>query len=154
MMSFEVHTIQEPLWIKSLIEDVIIDSITPYEFIGPLGYRWLELDNPTNIFNGWQIIVFPTPNEIRGPVAYDGYKQVSGFSLNITHIISVMTNVESIIWNAPASYNGDLTGPEISLQGSFAGRHIWLRFFALPPSDEPCSHYIDPSTGKVVKIQE
>lgn len=148
---FEEHTIQEPLWLRSLIEDVVIGAVTPLGFIGPLGYRWWEPGNRDNTFDGWQIVVFPTPNEVRGPVPHDGCKYVSGFRLDVGQVIGVMTAVESVAWNSPTSYNGDLDGPELSVRGTFAGKHVWLRFFHLPPPDEPCSFYVNPATGQTVE---
>lgn len=150
-MSFEVHTILEPLWLRSFIEDVVIDAVTPLGFIGPLGYRWWEPGNSANPFDGWQIVVYPTPNEVRGPVVHDGCKYVSGFRLNVGHIIGVMTTVEAVVWNAPVQYNGDLDGPEVGVQGMYAGKHVWLRFFQMPPPDEPCSFFVDPATGQTIE---
>ena len=150
-MAFEVHTIQEPAWLKALVEDVVVDAVVPLGFIGPLGYRYFEPQNPENSFDGWQVVIYPTPNEVRGPVANDGCKYVSGFCLDVGRIIEAMSQVDSVAWNAPVQYNGYLDGPEISVQGQFAGKHIWLRFFQLPPPDEPCFFYINPQTGEVAE---
>lgn len=148
-MALEEHTIQEPYWIKALVDDVVIEAMQPHGFIGPLGYRWWEPDSPNNSFAGWQIVVFPTPNEVKGATAHDGSRYVSGFRLDVGRIIQAMGGtVESVVWNAPMQYNGDLDGPELSVQGQFAGRHIWLRFFHIPPPDEPPSFYVNPDSGE------
>src|SRR4051794_2137678 len=114
----EEHRIREPSWIKALVEDVLLDSFEPLGFIGPLGYRWWEPGSPDNTFDGWQIAVFPTPNEVRGPVAEDGCKHVAGFQLDVGRIVGVMAGVDHLVWNAPAQYNGDLDGPELGIKGS------------------------------------
>jgi hypothetical protein len=147
-MTIEEHVIQEPAWIKALVEDVLLPSMHPYGFIGPLGYRWWEPENPGNSFDGWQIAVFPTPNELRGPHPDDGCLYVNGFRLDVGKILSVLSEVQQVAWNSPTAYQGDLDGPELSLQGSFAGKVIWLRFFQIPPPDERPAYYVNPVTGE------
>jgi hypothetical protein len=147
-MALEEHTIREPSWIKALVYDVIVDAVQPLGFIGPLGYYWWQPGNDHNVFDGWQVVVFPAPYEIRGTSPHDGNKSVSGFRLNFSSILEVLSSVESVVWHSPVRYNGDLDGPELSVQGQFAGKRVWLRFFNLPPPDEPCSHYVDPTTGE------
>lgn len=147
-VSVEEHTVQEPAWVKALVEGVLLEAFQPLGFIGPLGYRWWEPGSPSNAFEGWQIAVFPTPNEVKGPVAQDGCRYVSGFRLDVGRIIGVMTSVDMLVWAAPAQYNGDLDGPEVSLRGMFVGKRVWLRVFHLPPPDEPTSFYVNPQTGE------
>jgi len=148
-MALEVHTIQEPLWIRALVEEVVKEAMWPLGFIGPLGFRYWEPEAPTNTFAGWQVVVYPTLNEAAGPHKHDGNKFVSGFRLNVGHIVTAMGgSVESIVWNSPVGYNGDLDGPEISVQGHFCGKHVWLRVFHLPPPDEPVACYVDLQTGR------
>lgn len=144
----EEHVIHEPPWIRALVEDVLVDSVQPLGFIGPLGYRYWEPGNQQNFFPGWQLAVYPTPNEVQGAVVHDGAKYVSGFRLNVGRILAAMSHVEMVAWNAPVEYTGDLDGPELSVQGQFAGKHVWLRVFNLPPSDEPASYYVNPATGE------
>jgi hypothetical protein len=150
-MSFEVHTIEEPQWLRALVQDVLVDAVQPLGFIGPLGYRWWEPNNTENNFDGWQVAVYPTPNEVIGPTAFDGCKYVSGFRLNVWHILNCLTAVEGVAWHAPVQYNGYLDGPEISVRGMFAGKHVWIRFFQLPPPDEPASFLVNPATGQAIE---
>lgn len=144
----EEHIIQEPSWIKTLIEDVVVDAVLPLGFIGPLGYRYWEPGNVNNHFDGWIVAVFPTPNEVKGPCDTDGSRFVAGFHLDLGKIVDVFRPVEELAWRMPVSYNGDLDGPELSVQGQFAGKHVWLRFFHMPPPDEPSSYYVDPVAGR------
>lgn len=150
-MGIEVHNVAEPEWIRTLVNDVLLAAFEPLGFIGQLGYRWWEPDNVYNTFAGWQIAVFPTPNEICGSHECDGRLSVNGFSLNIGSILNVFSSIKSVVWNAPTEYNGDLDGPELHVQGLFAGKHVWLRVFNIPPSDEPPSYCIDPAQGTVWK---
>lgn len=144
-MAIEEHISEKPSWIDALVENVL-DAMFPLGFIGPLGYRWWEPENPNNGFDGWQIVVFPTPNEAAGG-KHDGCKYVSGFHLNISQILASFNVVKAVVWNSPAQYNGDLDGPEFYIQGQFAGKDVWLRVFNLPPPDEPCSYVVNLETG-------
>lgn len=147
MSVFEIHTCEPPKWVDALVETVL-SAMTPLGFIGPLGYRLWEPTNPHNSFPGWMVSVFPTPNEWRGG-ANDGHRCVSGFCLDVTRILSAMSVVEKVGWSAPTLYNGDMDGPEVLIQGSFAGNHVLLRVFNLPPPDEPASYAVDPVRGTV-----
>jgi hypothetical protein len=149
-MTIEIHaTKPEPDWIRALVNDVLVDAFQPLGFIGPLGYRVWHPGHLDNIFDGWQIAVYPVPNEVRGSHPHDGERFVNGFCLDVGQILRVITDLKSVAWNMPTSYNGELDGPELSLQGKFAGKQVWLRIFQMPPSDEPALYYIDPMTGKV-----
>ena len=92
-MTIEEHVIDKPSWIDALVE-VVLESMIPLGFIGPLGYRWWEPENPNNGYEGWQIIVFPTPNEAVGG-KHDGFKYVSGFQLNMGKILSGFAGVKA-----------------------------------------------------------
>lgn len=145
----EEHVVDEPSWIKTLVEDIVLSSVLPYGFIGQLGYQYWEPGNINNVFDGWMVAVFPTPNEVRGACGVDGCRYVSGFELDLGKIVQSFCPLESLAWRMPASYNGDLDGPELSVQGHFAGKHVWLRFFHVPPTDEPSRYYVDPVKGAV-----
>jgi hypothetical protein len=147
-MSHLVHVAAEPAWLRALVDDVVIDAVEPLGFIGRLGYRWWEPSSPHNGFAGHQVVVYPTPSEIRGPGVADGCCAVAGFNLDVGKLLATMARVESVVWRSPVRYNGDLDGPELSVQGFFAGRHVLLRFFSRPPPDEPASHFVNPATGE------
>lgn len=78
----------------------------------------------------------------------DGSRYVAGFHLNVQKLTENFCEIEDLAWRMPGGYNGDLDGPEFSVQGQFAGKHVMLRFFHLPPSDEPSSFYVDPVNGR------
>lgn len=148
----EEHTVREPTWIRTLVDDVVMEAITPLGTIGPLGFRYWPPGQEDNTFDGWQVVIYPTPNEVRGPVPGDGCKTVSGFKLDVARIIGVMNHVDSVVWMSPVRYNGDLDGPEVSLRGTFIGKRVWLRFFHLPPADEPCTTAVNPATGQTTTL--
>lgn len=148
-MSFQEYTIQEPLWLKALVEDVVVDAFEPLGFIGPLGYRYWGPGDVQNQFDGWQVCVFPTPVEVRGCHPGDGALGVQGFRLDVAHLIKALGGaIEMLVWHSPTRYNQDLDGPELSVQGQFAGKRVWLRVFNLPPPDEPAACFFDPRTGQ------
>lgn len=131
-----------------MVEDVVLESIAAEGTFGHLGYAWWEPGNPENTFDGWTVIVYPTPAEVKGPHRFDGAKFVSGFALDLGKLVAVFGNVDALIWRSPARYNGNLDGPGVDVQGTFAGKRVRLRVYSLPPSDEECSYYADPTTGR------
>ena len=146
-MAVVEHVVVTPTWIKVLVDDVLLDAVAPYGFIGPLGYRYTGPGESGNSFDGWTLFVYPVPSEIRGADQLDGAQFVSGFELDISRIIRNMAAIEEVVWRAPAKYNRELDGPEISVRGRFAEKRVWIRFFNLPPSDEPPAFAVDPATG-------
>lgn len=151
-MTVEQHVVNTPEWIAALVEDVIVPAVVPFSFIGTLGYRYWRPDDPTNEHRAWVLAVYPTSNEIVGPCAGDGATATSGFRLNVAALTGAMTDVESVVWECPARYNGTMDGPEISVRGRYAGNTLVLRFFHLPPPDEPPSFRVNPTTGEVREL--
>lgn len=148
------HAIEIPHWIKSLIDN-IVDCMTPFGFIGPLGYRYWEPDNSENLHAGvWQIVVYPVPNEVCGSNSTDGALFVSGFRFDIGKLIECMSSTSSIVWNSPANYTCRLDGPEISIGGRYAGHNVMVRLFNLPPPDEQPAYAFDPKTGRATELFE
>jgi hypothetical protein len=150
-VTIEVHTLEQPAWIKALVDDVVLECIRPDGFMGPLAFAWWEPGNPDNTFSGWQIMVYPTPNELRGAHAEDGCRFVNGFRLDVGRIMQAMGPIEDVVWNTPTRYTGFLDGPELSVQGAFAGRHVLLRVFNLPPPGTRATYYVNPRDGSAVK---
>lgn len=151
-MDLAMHTVETPQWIAAFVNEVVIDCVRPLGFIGHLGYRYWSPEDKANPSDAWMIAVYPTPNEVRGLHKNDGALFVSGFALNVGGIISAMTDVAEVVWNSPAKYNNDLDGPEISVRGQFAGKHVWLRFFHMPPPDEPASFAVNPVTSQATEL--
>lgn len=146
------HTIETPHWLVSLVEDVLMDAVIPLGFIGPLGYRYWEPDDEGNASNVWQVAVYPTPNEIRGSDRNDGSMFVSGFRLDIGSILKCFHEVEEVVWVSPTKYSGILDGPEISLRGTFTNKQVWLRFYNMPPPDEPPAFAVNPQTAEATEL--
>lgn len=138
---------EPPAWLRALVEDVVLEAVTPLGFVGPLGYRWLPPGEPANQYDGWQVCVFPTPNEAAGG-PHDGCKYVDGIEVDLTAVLGALAAVEKVVWHASVRYNGELDGPEVSIRGQFANRRVWLRLFHVPPSDEPAAYLVDQRTGE------
>lgn len=151
-MSMSEHTVATPQWLVTFMDAVVIDCVSPMGFMGQLGYRYWPPDDANNPSSAWLVAVYPTPNEVRGQNRMDGAVFVSGFSLDVGKLIAAMGNVSDVVWNMPAKYNNDLDGPEISVRGTFAGKHVWLRFFHLPPPDEPPAFAVNPLTSEATEL--
>src|ERR1051326_9637118 len=91
-MAIEEHAVAQPPWIESLVA-LVMEAMTPLGFIGPLGYSWWEPGNPDSLFDGWTLVVYPTPNEAIGG-EHDGALFVNGFRLDIAGILRQMQMIE------------------------------------------------------------
>jgi hypothetical protein len=151
-MAFEEHVVSTPQWIVTLMDEVVVDCVRPMGFIGHLGYRFWSPDDPTNPSTSWVVVAYPTANEVRGQNRLDGAMFVSGFSLDVGRLLASLTPVAEVVWNMPAKYNNSLDGPELSVRGQFAGKHVWLRFFHLPPPDESPAFAVDPLTSEATEL--
>lgn len=151
-MSISMHVIEHPAWIKILVEDVLMPTLTPLAFLGPLGFRYWRPDDPLNVGEHWTVAVYPTPTEVRGQHAADGAVFVAGFRLDIGKIVANMNAVDEVIWNSPQKYTGNLDGPEVSIRGRFAGHLVQIRFFHVPPPDELPAFAINPTTGEAFEL--
>jgi hypothetical protein len=140
---FETHEAVEPAWIRTFVDDVVVAAVTPLGFIGRLGYRYWP---PGEHGPEWVLSVFPTAAEVVGTHSADGAKYLSGFEVDVARIVGGMNGVQVVAWTMPVKYNGELDGPELCVRGQFAGKHVRLRFFHLPPSDEPVSFCFNPAT--------
>jgi hypothetical protein len=151
---FEESRIESPLWLKTLVEEVIMPAIAPLSFMGPLGYRCVEPDALKTGFNGWQVAVFPLSNRIVGANVNDGALAVSGFQLDVLRLTNNMRNLSRFEWRMPMSYSGDLDGPALLLEGEFLSRRLELTIFNLPPADEAPAFTINPVTKEIKKVAE
>lgn len=147
----EEHTIQTPLWIRSLVEDVLVEAFQPLAFMGPLGYRYSP-PNEEDDDKAWQLAVYPTAAQVKPNEEKAGMVFVSAFSLNVGHVVECLQDVSELVWHSPTKYSGELDGPEIRIRGKFAGREVRLRVFNRPPADEPPAFLVDPQTSEAVEL--
>ncbi len=150
-MALEQHTIVTPAWLRALIEDVVVEVVTAFGFMGPIGFRYEEPadDQPDA---AWVIHAYPTPNEVRGCDANDGMMFVSGFSVNLGALLDAFQTVTSVTWHSPAQQTAHDSGPKIVVQGTFLGRRVALHFFRMPPADEPPAFAVNPRTSEATEL--
>ncbi len=144
---------EAPLWIRAFVDE-LTECVKPHAFIGTLGYRYMSPDDPNNVSNAWQVLVYPSPNELRGSALHDGALFVPGFTLNVSKILQYLPRYEEITWNAPVKSSGFLDGHEISIRCWYGDKALLLRVFARPPVDEPPAYAVNPQTGSIVELQK
>lgn len=150
MSGIEEHEIVRYAWVEALVE-VVRKAMTPYGFIGHLGYLLWQPESPQNSFDGWLLCVYPTAYELKGG-QHDGHACLGGFHLNIGSIINVFSKTKNVGWDSHVQYNGDLDGPCIEIEGCVLGEQVLLKIFNAPPPDEPVSHTVD-GTGVVCEFR-
>lgn len=143
------HTVLTPKWISALVEDVVVECVTPQGFMGQLGYRYWP---PDDAGLPWTVAAYPTPTAVVGDAVPPGAVTVSGFRFDVGRLLAAMSGVTEVVWAAPAKYNGNMDGPEISVRGVFAGKHVWFRFFHLPPPDESPAYSLDLRTAEATEL--
>jgi hypothetical protein len=108
-----------------------------------VGYLWSCPNTPDD---PWFLGMYLIPTTPLGG-ADDGARFYSGFSLNLLPILSILQNLQRLEWQNPMQYNSGLVGPQVRLQGLFAGKRVELQLLALPPTDTMVS-VIDEATGE------
>lgn len=117
-----------PVWMESRI-DVVCGCMEAHNVMGPLGFRWSEEEQV------WEIIVYPTPIELVGGAA-DGELVSPGFSLNVQELQSNFDEVAEVNWRAHDFGPQDPDGPQISIEGVYQGRDVYLTVLSEAPENE------------------
>lgn len=151
-MAIAEHAVNHPAWVADLVDGVMVEAVTPLAFIGALGYQYWPPGTPGGRADAWVVVVYPSPNEVRGQDANDGALSVSGFKLDVWKVVRAFAEVEAVTWHAPTNYTGNLDGPELAVLGTYAGHRAEVRFFHLPPKNEPAAYAVDPRTGYVTEL--
>ena len=124
-----------PAWMESLIE-IVANCMEPISELGPLAYRWCNEDDH------WEIWVYPAPAELVGG-AGDGAVVSPGFSLDIQELSSAFEELEDVRWQAQAFGPHDQVGRNLSFEGVYKGRGIWLLVLSEAPRDEEPGYKVD-----------
>lgn len=114
-----------PDWLDALV-DTVAASMTPHGPIGPLGLRYREDEQR------WDIMIYPLPLEMIGG-AHDGGLVAPNYSLHLPSLLSALSHVDNIGWEALGA--GEEDPPCLSIEGTYQHRRIWLRLLAYAPSD-------------------
>ena len=117
-----------PEWLDSLFT-IVSNCVYAHSPMGPLRFRYFKEEENT------ELLFFPPPIELLGGKE-DGAVVSAGFSLNLKELMSAFEQVDDFRWYALPFGPYDSEGPNISIEGIFQGRHVWIRFLAYPPSDE------------------
>lgn len=115
-----------PAWLYALAEAVAA-CMTADSPMGPLGYRYREEDG------FWELIIYPTPVELVGG-ATDGEIVDPGFSLDLEGLRSVFDRLEACSWQS-LGFSDD-EGPQVSIEGVYEGREVYVQILAYAPEDE------------------
>jgi len=139
-------TAEHPSWIIELVRRVS-KLITPLGVIGQLGFRYLPTDDSKNITGRWLIGIYLVPLELSGGRA-DGATTVAGFRLDALGLTRLLSDVSTLEWRVPRSYNNGLAGPELWLEGVYQETHaVQLHVYSEPPLDESPDLVLDVTTN-------
>lgn len=138
-----------PTWLETLIYSVG-NLLRPLGFIGELGFRFLSPEAKANTTKRWLIAVYIIPHELSGGKD-DGASVMSGFCVNLLALNSIFLEISTLEWRVPRSYTDGLAGPEVWLEGTYAGapecKQIQLHVYAEPPADESPALVLDVTTN-------
>jgi hypothetical protein len=128
-----------PSWLEPLVEAVAA-SITVHGPDGPLGLRYRQLEGR------WDVLIYPLPVEMVGG-EHDGGLAAPGFVLDLRRLLSAFARVDVFRWDALGTSPENVGGPCLWVEGTFAGREVWLRVLAYAPGDVGPAAKVDP-TGR------
>jgi len=130
-------TADVPGWLDALVETVA-GAMTTQAVPGSLGLRYREEEG------AWEVLVYPLPVELVGG-AHDGSVVSPGFSLDVEQVRVAFSRVDAVNWQAHPFDEDE--GPEVSIEGEYAGREVWLRILAFAPGDEEPGFKVDVNRG-------
>jgi hypothetical protein len=113
-------------WLEALISE-IAELMTFHSPAGPLGYRYGDEEG------FWEITIFTTPVEIVGG-ADDGEVVLPGFQLDLFELQELFDETADFGWDSLGL--SSLDGPQVWVEGTYHGRHVFVIVLAQAPEDE------------------
>lgn len=124
-----------PEWLRGFIGEIVA-FITPFSFIGEIGFCYLDPENKENNTNRWVIASYLLPYELAGGQK-DGAHVLPEFSLDVSGLLQKFSKVLAVEWKVRRNYLDGLEGPEIVIEGTYKNdKNVQFHFYADPPSGE------------------
>jgi hypothetical protein len=117
--------VSPPDWLASLV-NAVAANIHSHDVLSPLGCHFQYVQNV------WEITLFASRTEIVGG-PNDGLLCNSGFNVDISALLKLITSVDAISWQTQSLDENDELGSHLSLDGTFANKKIWLRITSVAP---------------------
>ncbi len=135
-----------PAWLKALMENVV-GLITPLDFVGELGFCYLNPEDKSNNTGKWVIAVYVLAYEVAGG-GRDGANLLPEFSIDMLGLYGSFSAVSSFEWRVKRNYLDGLEGPEVYVEGSCkSGQEVQFHFYSDPPEGEKPSIVLDSTTS-------
>lgn len=114
-----------PTWLEEFA-NAVAGHINPADLLSPLGCHYCYVDER------WEVTLFAAHTEIMGG-RKDGARRSSKFSINLTELSTLFSEVTSCEWQSLPMGPKDDLGSHISMEGLYAGQQVWLRILASAP---------------------
>lgn len=150
-MNLESNAVSTPGWITDLA-NLVVEAVTPIDVQGQWGYRWLCPGEHGNFTPYWQIVLYPTTNEVVGGPK-DGCQMYPGFKLDVTLLLQNFNAVDSLEWESPSSYTGNMSCPKLYVRGDFTGYPVEIRVLSLSPFDEDSTMAVNLDSGEFWSLE-
>ncbi len=119
--------IRPPNWLAETVNRVAT-RFHSADSLAPLGCHYYH-DEQHGI---WEVTIFVSRTETVGG-ELDGKFTNSRFSVDLTGLESIFSEIERFSWQAASLGDDDDLGPHLAVEGRIKGHHVWLRIVANPP---------------------
>lgn len=116
-----------PAWLAETVNRVATQFHSDDD-LAPIGCHYYH-DRTCDL---WEVTLFVSRTETLGGER-DGKLTTSRFSLDLTGLESLFTEVNSFSWQANSLGEGDELGPHLAIEGFVGPHRLWLRIVADPP---------------------
>ena len=129
-----------PDWLETLT-DAAAGCLTLQSPAADLGVRFREVDGV------WDVLLYPLPVEMIGG-AHDGGVAAPAFTFDLHALLPAFEKVDAVGWDAHGTLPADAeVGPCQTVEGTAAGKRVWLRVLAYAPDDVAPAAKVD-GTGR------
>lgn len=117
--------VSPPDWLSQFV-DAVAANIHSHDILSPLGCHFQRVQDV------WEVTLFASKTEIVGG-SQDGLMCNAGFNVDVTGVVQLLSDVESISWQALSLGRDDDLGPHLSVEGWFEDKQVWLRITSTAP---------------------
>ena len=114
-----------PEWLQEFADAVALNMV-PVDLLAPVGCHFCLVDET------WEIALFVSSTQIVGG-RKDGVLRHSRFNVDLQAVTKLFSEVQNISWQALPLAADDELGPHLSIEGTCAGKPVWLRILSRAP---------------------
>ncbi|MCA9070899.1 MAG: hypothetical protein KDA84_18345 [Planctomycetaceae bacterium] len=135
-----------PHWLSDTINRVAA-QFHSVDSLAPIGCHYFH-DESCDV---WEVTLFISQTETVGG-EYDGKRTSSRFSLDLSALESIFSEVSRFAWQALSMGEDDDLGPHVSLEGRVQKHNVWLRIVSEPPPQFEAGRIADTTRQRFIDL--